>query len=218
MPLLKAWNSDPYSLAAIWHIEEPEPFFTGGTGLTVPDIKNEKRRIERLAGRFLLKYLQADFPLHGILPDAHDKPRIPGNQYFFSISHSWPYVAAVISPYMEAGIDIQCWHPRMGALARKFLSPEELDMVGSDERLLTLAWCAKEAAYKWQGKRGVDFIEHLPLIRFASHGSKGKNFDIEIKLQLTNPLRLIQLDGIVSDGFAMSFVHNSTNILNLELT
>lgn|GEM_PF-342016 len=168
MPLLRAWNSDPYSLAAIWQIGEPEDFFVRETGLTLPDIKSEKRRIERLAGRFLLKHLQSDFPLHGILPDGEDKPRVPDNRYFFSISHSWPYVAAVISPYAEAGIDIQCWRPRMQTLRHKFLSQEEQLLVGDDDKRITLAWCAKEAAYKWQGRRGVEFSEHLALTRFAT--------------------------------------------------
>lgn len=61
MPLFREWSSDKYSLAAIWKIEEPESFFTERTGIT-SDIKNEKRRMERLAGRFLLKYLKNDFP------------------------------------------------------------------------------------------------------------------------------------------------------------
>lgn len=34
-----------------------------------------------------------------------------------------------------------------------------------DEKTITAAWSAKEAAYKWNGRRGVDFIEHLPIIR-----------------------------------------------------
>ena len=231
MPLLHAWNSDPYSLAAIWKMDEPETFFVRETGLALPDIKNEKRRIERLAGRFLLKHLQSDFPLQGILPDAEDKPRIPDNQYFFSISHSWPYVAAVISPYADAGVDIQCWHPRMLTLRHKFLSPEEQALVGDDEQKITLAWCAKEAAYKWQGRRGVEFSEHLVLTRFTPGADLGEYgmwrpnplpsadiFNIEINLKLLNPEQVISLTGIVNQSFAFCVVRNNTQFLNLELT
>src|ERR1043165_73267 len=104
MPLLREWESDPHSLAAIWKIEEPEDFFTAGTGL-MPDIKNEKRRMEHLAGRYLLRHVQEDFPLHHIAKDDQDKPRLPGNRYYFSISHSYPYVAVVVSETRECGID-----------------------------------------------------------------------------------------------------------------
>ncbi len=165
MPLIKEWNPGNYGLAAIWDVTEPESFFTESTGI-ISDIKHEKRRLERLAGRHLLKHLQEDFPLHAIAPDVHDKPRIDADKYFFSISHSWPYVAAVVDPEDEAGIDIQTWHRNILGIQHKFLSAEEQEMFGNDEQLVTLAWCAKEAVYKWLGRRGVDFIDHLPITYF----------------------------------------------------
>jgi phosphopantetheinyl transferase len=203
MPLYREWSSDPYSLAAIWKIEEPESFFTERTGLPAPDIKAEKRRMERMAGRFLLKHLKEDFPLLNIRPDEHDKPRIDDNQYYFSISHSWPYVAAVISPYVECGIDIQCWHPRMEALQHKFLSPTEQSLFNNDAKLLTLAWCAKEAAYKWQGRRGVEFADHMTIekIERIEH-----DYNINIFMHLTNPQMQISAQGIVKQDFACSFI------------
>jgi phosphopantetheinyl transferase len=205
MPLYREWASDPFSLAAIWKIEEPESFFTEQTGL-VADIKNEKRRLERLAGRFLLKHLKEDFPLFNIRPDEHDKPRIDDNQYYFSISHSWPYVAAVVSPYVEAGIDIQCWHQRMEKLQNKFLSPAEQLFFKNDPQLITLAWSAKEAAYKWQGRRGVEFIDHLPIHFFG----KNENFyNIKINLQLTAPQLDITVLGLLEHDFSCALVvHN----------
>src|SRR5690606_11256006 len=130
-----------------WKIEEPESFFKESTGLSFDEISNEKRRIERLAGRFLLKYLDQNFPVERITPDPNDKPRVADNQYYFSISHSWPFVTAVIRKNAEAGIDIQKWHPRILKLQSKFLSPEEQLMTRNDEQIITLAWCAKEAAY-----------------------------------------------------------------------
>jgi len=214
MPVIKEWNSDPYSLAAIWKIDEPESFFTGETGLSI-DIKNEKRRMERLAGRFLLKYLQQDFPLHDISPDQHDKPRITDNQYFFSISHSWPYVAAVVSPYAEAGIDIQCWHPRMEQLQHKFLSPEEQAVLKADTELITLAWSAKEAAYKWQGRRGVEFIDHLPITGWYTEACI---FNITINLNLLNPQKEISIQGFKNEHFACCVVINNIQSYNLEIT
>lgn len=204
MPLFREWSSDKYSLAAIWKIEEPESFFAERTGLTF-DIKNDKRRIERLAGRFLLKYLKNDFPLLNIEPDQHDKPRVKNDEYYFSISHSWPYVAAVVSPYVEAGIDIQCWHPRMERLQHKFLSPEEQQYFTGDNRLLTLAWSAKEAAYKWQGRRGVEFIDHLPI---SNYNTLEYFYEMSIDLKLTNPELPVTAQGIIRQDFACAYVIN----------
>ncbi|MCB0697194.1 MAG: 4'-phosphopantetheinyl transferase superfamily protein [Chitinophagaceae bacterium] len=201
MPLYREWSSDAYSLAAIWKIEEPESFFTERTGI-ISDIKNEKRRMERLAGRFLLKYLKQDFPLLNIYSDEHDKPRINNNDYFFSISHSWPYVAAVVSPYVECGIDIQCWHPRMEALQHKFLSEQEQKLFHNDPKLITLAWSAKEAAYKWQGRRGVEFIDHLPIEKYTD---KEHTHEFDIFLQLTAPKMHVQIQGIVKQEFACAY-------------
>src|SRR4051812_28422574 len=106
MPLFKEWNVGDDGRAAIWKVEEPEAFFTERTGLT-SDIKNDKRRVEYLAGRYLLRHLEAEFPLHEIKKDEHEKPRVADDAHYFSISHSRPYIAVVVDPVSEAGIDIQ---------------------------------------------------------------------------------------------------------------
>jgi len=202
MPLYREWSSDPYSLAAIWEIKEPERFFIEKTGIT-SDIKNEKKRLEHLSGRFLLKHLEKDFPLVNIKSDEHDKPRLSHNPFYFSISHSFPYVAAVISPQVECGIDIQVWHPRMERLQGKFLSEREQHFFQNQPELITAAWCAKEAVYKWQGRRGVEFIEHLPIIDV-----KKSSYELNIifdlnSLGLTNK---IIVKSFTEKDFALSIV------------
>lgn len=203
--LIKEWKPGDHSLAAIWKIEEPESFFKEGSGLD-PDIKNEKRRIEHLAGRFLLRHLEEDFPVHTIAKDEHDKPRIDKNEFYFSISHSWPYVAVVIDPFGEAGIDIQTWHPRIGDIQHKYLSADEQSLFQNDPQLLTLAWCAKEAAYKWNGKRGVDFIEHLPIDFFDN---RPNNKSIIIYFKLSKVPQMIFIESIITTDFACAYVHRA---------
>ena len=206
MPLYREWSSDEYSLAAIWQITEPEEFFIERTGI-IPDIKHPKRRIERLAGRFLLRHLKEDFPLLHIAPDEHDKPRLPHNQYYFSISHSYPYVAAVVSPYVECGVDIQVPHPRMLQLQQKFLSLPEQQLCGGDEQLITTAWSAKEAAYKWQGRRGVEFDEHM-IIEKIEKNEESVIFNISMNLlQLEHP---ITVKGLSVADFSFATVHHPT--------
>jgi 4'-phosphopantetheinyl transferase len=202
MPILKEWNIGDHGLAAIWKVEEPESFFKEQTGLDV-DLKNEKRRTEHLAGRYLLKHLEKDFPLWNISKDIHDKPRIDNNEHYFSISHSWPYIAAVIDPYSEAGIDIQAWHPNIERIQHKFLSPQEQELFHNDPKLLTVAWCAKEAVYKWYGKRGVDFIEHLPIEYF---NQKAENSEIVIYFKLSKMPQMIFIENVITIDFACSYV------------
>jgi 4'-phosphopantetheinyl transferase EntD len=201
MPLYKEWNPDLHSLAAIWHITEEEVFFIDQLPVSGTHIIHQKRRIEFLAGRFLLQYLNKDFPLHAIIPDEHDKPQVPGQEFHFSISHSFPYVACVISTRTSVGIDIQCWHQSMLALQHKFLSVPEQEFCGNDPEKITLAWSAKEAAYKYQGRRGVDFIGHLPLLKWEGELAM---FDIEINLQLLVPNYLLQLKGFIFKDFALA--------------
>jgi phosphopantetheinyl transferase len=201
MPLIKEFTPGNYGLAAIWQVTESEIFFTEQTGL-VTDIKNEKRRMERLAGRYLLQHLQADFPIHAIAPDPHDKPRINADQYFFSISHSWPYVAAVVDPQDEAGIDVQTWHPRILSIQHKFLSADEQEMFGNDEHMVTLAWAAKEAVYKWMGRRGVDFIEHLPI----TYLSKGPEYSMTIYATGRKIPMMVSVTGVMAEDYACAYV------------
>ena len=205
MPLYKEWKIGNHGLAAIWKIDEPETFFTKRTGL-VSDMKNEKRRIEHLAGRFLLRHLEEDFPLLNIAKDQHDKPRIDNNAFFFSISHSWPYIAAVVDPFEEVGIDIQTWHPRITQIQHKYLSATEQLFFKNDPQLLTVAWCAKEAVYKWYGRRGVDFIEHLPIEFFSN---KGACSEITIYFKLSKVPKMILAENIINTDFACSYVSRS---------
>lgn len=202
MALYREWSSDAYSLAAIWRIEEPESFFEERTGLS-SDIRNERRRLEYLTGRFLLRHLRHDFPLLHIAPDEHDKPRVKDNQYFFSISHSFPYVAAVVSPYRECGIDIQVWRKNMLQLQDKFLTPAEQLWFQNDPQLITLGWCGKEAAYKWQGRRGVEFKDHLVITNLTQLHEK---HHMSIDLQLMHPHKLISVEAFIEADFACGYV------------
>ena len=170
--------------------------------------------MEHLAGRFLLKHLKEDFPLFNIQPDKHDKPRIDENAYYFSISHSWPYVAAVVSPTHECGIDIQTWHKSIQKIQHKFLSAEEQALFKNDTALLTMAWCAKEAAYKWQGRRGVEFIDHLQIISSEEHE---RIYNIMIYLKLITPTKVLTIENLMEQAFSCAFVTNSRVIENSDI-
>jgi 4'-phosphopantetheinyl transferase len=206
MPLYKEWNPNLHSLAAIWHITESEDFFAKQVMVSGSHIQHPKRRIEFLAGRFLLRHLNKDFPLHSILADEHDKPQLPNHELHFSISHSYPYVACIISSESPVGIDIQCWHKSILALQRKFLSPIEQAFCQNDPQKITLAWTAKEAAYKYQGRRGVEFIEHLPITKW-NENQEYTNIEINLNLYRLKPA--LSINSFIFNDFAFSLATNN---------
>lgn len=207
MPLFKEWAPDEFSLAAIWHIEEEESFFLDKTRLS-PDIRHPRRRLEHLAGRHLLQHLREDFPLIHIAPDEHDKPRIPQDQYLFNVSHSYPYVAAVLSDHEECGIDIQVWHKDISRIAHMFLSEKEKQVCGEDALLYNLAWSLKETVYKWKGRRGADFIRDFPISLMKeqiSDFSLGE-FERDFQIEMSCMGEAVQPKGFLFKDFSLAYL------------
>lgn len=206
MPLFRQCAPTPESLAAIWQIDEHtenELFFSLPLIPQIDLPRLPRRRLEFLAGRYLLWHLKNDFPIHQILKDIHGKPRLPEDAFHFSISHSFPYIAVIISPHQRCGIDIQCWHPRMQILADKFLSPEEKELFQNDSKLLTLAWSIKEAVYKWNGRRGVDFIRDINI-----QDIKENSESYTASIHLNSPIAITPLKatGFLEKDFSLALV------------
>ncbi|MGV3528879.1 MAG: 4'-phosphopantetheinyl transferase family protein [Flavisolibacter sp.] len=147
---------------AIWKIEEPEGFFN------VPlqrSITHLHKRLQHLAGRYLLKHLFPEFPLDQILIPDTRKPYLKDEAFHFSISHCGDYAAAIVSRSKRVGVDIEIPTEKVLKIRHKFLHPDELKMfeTGPEEplRRLTLLWSCKEAIFKWWSFGGVDFSEMI---------------------------------------------------------
>jgi phosphopantetheinyl transferase len=151
----------------IWKIEENEEFFKGN----VPqhrDVTHPHKRLQHLAGRFLLQFMFPDFPYELIQIADTRKPYLPNEQYHFSISHCGDFAAAIVSKDKRVGIDIEIPVEKIGKIAEKFISKEEKDFfkvqfLAPDFQLLTLLWSSKESVFKWYGDGGVDFRENILL-------------------------------------------------------
>lgn len=154
----------------IWKIEENEDFFRGNVPLH-REVTHPHKRLQHLAGRFLLQYLFPDFPYELIRIADTRKPFLPGEQYHFSISHCGDYAAAIVSRSSRVGVDVEVPVPRILRIADKFLSPREKEIYGipanpqsgNDYLLPTICWSAKEAVFKWYGEGAVDFRSHIQL-------------------------------------------------------
>lgn len=142
---------------------------------------NLKRQKEQLATRLLLPtVLPPD--LKGQLPiyDNFGKPMIYGSSLGqISISHCTAWVVVAFHPLKSIGIDIEKISERVMRIKDRFLSPSELvgldqvvgqinpisnrDQAHFRQEKTTLAWCIKEAVYKWYGKGEVDFRAHIEI-------------------------------------------------------
>ena len=173
MPVFFQHQINESTRLGVWKIEETEEFFKGN----VPghrDVTHPHKRLQHLAGRFLLQFLFPDFPYHLIEIADTRKPFLPGEQYHFSISHCGDFAAAIVSKESRVGIDVEEPKEKVLRIADKFLSKEEYSKFNiqhsmfkgsltAHHSLLTLLWSAKEAVFKWYGNGGVDFRKEIQL-------------------------------------------------------
>jgi len=163
-------NINETTKLAIWKIEEPEEFFLAKVPLSRPIIHPNKR-LQHLAGRYLLPFLFPDFPNEEVEIADTRKPFLPDERYHFSISHCSNYAAAIVSSHKRVGVDVELVTSRVEKIKHKFLHPSEVRFVNSQPsseqvNLLTILWSAKEAMYKWYGLGEVDFSEMMRTFPF----------------------------------------------------
>jgi len=155
---------------AIWHIEETEAQLTSDIiGLPPPEITNEKKRLEWLAGRHAIMALCNHVGLRyfGVCKDTFGKPFLEKYPHSISLSHSFPYVAAQIDKTRMVGIDIEQPREKLLAIAPRILSSSELLDAGKDITKLCIYWCAKEALFKVHGRGSLFFSQHLNVEPFS---------------------------------------------------
>lgn len=176
MPLIYQHIVSENTKLAIWKIEEAEEFFL--KKVPPPATSNLHKRLQHLAGRWLLQSLFPDFPYHEIIIADTRKPYLPNEQYHFSISHCREYAAAIVSKNKRVGVDVEITTEKVARIKHKFLHIDDLATLSeqlaesskhpsTNYQLLTLLWCAKEAVFKWWSYGGVDFSEHIRLQPFT---------------------------------------------------
>ncbi|HRN58188.1 MAG TPA: 4'-phosphopantetheinyl transferase superfamily protein [Agriterribacter sp.] len=207
MPLFFQHNINASTKLGVWHIAEPEDFFLAQVPLQ-QEISHPHKRLQHLAGRYLLPFLFPGFP-HGLIEIAGTKkPFLPDEAFHFSISHCGDYAAAIVSRSHRVGIDIEIPTFKVARVRHKFLHTEELSIMESEDnmlhatdtagetgflRKLTLLWSAKEAVFKWYGNGEVDFSDQIRIqppentLTVPGEGSMNGTFLKEQRLSLTLP-------------------------------
>jgi phosphopantetheinyl transferase len=186
-------NINELTKLAIWELTESEDFFAASVTIQ-NNVTHPNKRLQHLAGRYLLPYLFPDFPYSSIAIADTRKPYLPDEQYHFSISHCGNYAAAIVSTEERVGVDIELYTERVHRIKHKYLHALELEFVNSivnekQTELLTLLWSAKEAMFKWWGNGDVDFSEVLRIEPFLmmQHGIIQARFE---KGETNIPLKL----------------------------
>lgn len=176
MPIFYQQTINHTTKLGIWYIAEKEKFFLSRVPLQ-KNITHPHKRLQHLAGRYLLPFLFSDFPYAEILIADTKKPYLPEEQYHFSISHCGNYAAALVSSSHRVGVDIEISSEKVQRVAHKFVHEEEWNNLFINPKpqlkehfsstinreLLTLLWSAKEAIFKWYGRGDVDFKECMQL-------------------------------------------------------
>lgn len=199
MPLVYQKNINPTTKLGVWYIAEPEEFFLAKVPLQ-REITHPNKRLQHLAGRYLLKELYPDFPYDLIRIADTRKPFLANEAYHFSISHCGKYATVMVSTDYRVGVDVEKITHKVDKIKHKFLSEEEQLMLRNvpdapynifSEKLLTAAWSIKECLFKWQGSSEVDFIKHLAIVKMQIDDNSGlahckilKEGEIDLKVQL----------------------------------
>lgn len=199
MPLFYQHNINDSKRLAVWHITEDEDFFLQKVS-GQNEIMHPHKRLQHLAGRYLLQFLQSDFPFQDIRIAPSKKPFVLQDNLHFSLSHCKDYAAAIISKDSPVGIDVEWILPKIERVKERFLSPPELDLCQSESnkrqeslyKMVTLFWCAKECIYKWDGRGQLSFKRNMKIHEIVfekQEGFLGADFIKDQKIALHLPFR-----------------------------
>lgn len=171
MPLEKLAYQSTERAWGLWHIRETEAELVNQISEfeTIPaGITHEQKRLEFCVGRLLAKTLleKVSIRFEGIIKDEFGKPFFKNNPYQLSLSHSYPYVGALIDKSTSVGIDVEQIKPKLLKIAPRIMHPSELKDAGTNETKHCIYWCAKEALIKIYGKKDLTFAENLLISPF----------------------------------------------------
>jgi 4'-phosphopantetheinyl transferase len=166
MPLEKLEYQPEKRAWGIWRITEDEQSLLNQVSdyESISDaITHPQKRLEFIAGRVLARNILEALgkPFEGVVKDFFGKPFFKQNTLQLSLSHSYPYVAAVTDTTQPVGIDLEQITKKLLKVGPRVLHPSELQDAGNDEIKHCIYWCAKEALIKIYGKKDLVFSKHL---------------------------------------------------------
>ena len=145
--------------------------------------KQKEKKLERLAVRLLVKNLvkQMDFDYTFLAKTETGKPflkqSITNINLKLSISHDFPFCAAIINKTNEVGIDIQSLTTKISKVFSRVMSQEE-QSTAQNLKTQTLFWSSKEVLYKYADIEGLFFKEDLNVKAITTCQSSEANYEL----------------------------------------
>lgn len=188
MPVVFNKKIDDETMLAVWKIEETEEQLISGLQLKqheldiISTLNNGKRLLHWLSTRVLLRTMLDTSEYIDCRMDEHGKPYLPNLGYHISLSHSYDYAAVIVGKKRLVGVDIELIKQKINLIKLKFLSDSEYNQlqIGDNIEALYACWCAKEAIYKWHGRKGLEFRKdiHIKPFKLETYGSLNALVDL----------------------------------------
>ena len=135
------------------------------------DMQDDKFRKSHLRMTYGWQYvLKKSLGNHydGIFKDEHGKPFLNQQHFHIAVTHTKQFIACAIHTGKPVGVDIEPFSDKIGRVRHKFMNEVELLHCQSSFDQ-TMVWCAKEAAYKLNGKKGVSFKQQIYIDKDAGN-------------------------------------------------
>jgi phosphopantetheinyl transferase len=170
MPIIYSEQIDKNGIWGVWEITESETSLMSKLNGKIAIEKLEmvthsQKRVEWLSARALVCELVECFEesISEIANDDLGKPYLKNHSLHLSISHSKKYAVAILHRHSSVGIDIELISSKVLNNIHRLCSEEEMRDIENDIQKATMAWCAKEALYKYYGKKNLNFKKNISL-------------------------------------------------------
>ncbi|GEM_PF-938272 len=205
MPFKHTTSFEPGGELILWEVKEHVKWFYERMTLSknldreFRSIRADAIRLQWVASRFILQQLARKAVLD-MEKDSFGKPHFVDDTRFISLSHCQGYAAA-ISGDVAVGVDVEVVSARVQRIKNRFLSEDEIVLLGDSDAMLMLAWSAKEAVYKMYGQKGLIFKTdmHIKTVNTTTH-------QVFVALNKAELSVFLQLDYLFFDGLVMSWV------------
>ncbi len=112
--------------------------------------QNPQRGVEN---NFRIEYLESGAPY------------IVDTQVYISVSHTKTDVAIIISD-TPCAVDMELLERNFTRISSRYISPQEESIITTDT-LRAVAWCAKEATYKYIQKESVNMLQDIVITNIS---------------------------------------------------
>lgn len=210
MPIIKTEKVADARFVARWKIEEDLESLVKAFDPTTDELnsissyRNERKKKEWLAGRLTVRHLadQTGVYYTGVSKTTHGKPVLCAGNGEISLTHSYPYVAAILDHGSEdVGIDLEQPTSKLLNISNKFLSASEKTYVENDIHKLCICWCAKESLYKIYSQKGLIFKENLAIDPFETNESG----IISGSIIVNNIKKKYKLQYLIEDDYVITY-------------